>query len=660
LSSGNTIVQVYNAYAGYFNGIDATGEGKDISVTTLAGGLVEGVLSGIVSRHYGSGQGLINVYGSVQGGYSGIYAIGEQSVFINNGASVTGGSSGVNGDEASQYLSVAGVISGDMASDLRGGDDTLLLTTGATVTGNLGGGDGTGDAAILEGMGLFDESFLAFETLTMQGVDWDLGGDSAFESVAVDSGRLRINGEVTAPTVAVAPDGILGGDGTVVGAVENDGTLAPGNSVGLLTIEGDFTQSAEGSLEIEIGETGMTDLLVVTGTAQLDGELELVPLNGLLDVNGTVVLQGGTVEGEFAQFTPNGFMTEVVYHPDFVELNVASTPNAAGTSGTNTTGLLSNWLFLDTLGSAAASSGGEQQVRAGDVQTASLTPYTLTGEGKRTLWARTFGQKGHRSQEGAIAPFDFTIAGLAAGGAYRLTENRSLGAALGLSEQTADKEPGLGEDRVDSANLGLFAVYQTETFFATFALEGGLSDYDLERIVQVSGTPTRATGETSGHSLGASIEGGYDFDVGQGFSVVPRGTRAYLSVERDGFTESGLGASNLTFQDASAEALRVAGELAFEHENQVSFGGVPRLFKQELRVGLLHEAALDDRNVGVTNPTLGNGLILGDGSDRTMITFGAGVSLKVTEEATVFFGYDGEYGSGHKAHSVNLRLRFSW
>jgi outer membrane autotransporter protein len=86
---------------------------------------------------------------------------------------------------------------GGTAADLSDGDDRLLLTSGAAVTGNLDGGADS-DEALLEGTGVFDESFLNFESLTMQGVDWDLGGDSSFGSVAVDAGLLRVNGQVGA------------------------------------------------------------------------------------------------------------------------------------------------------------------------------------------------------------------------------------------------------------------------------------------------------------------------------------------------------------------------------------------------------------------------------------------------------------------------------
>ena len=68
------------------------------------------------------------------------------------------------------------------------------------------------------------------------------------------------------------------GTPTIRGSVTSDGKVAPGNSPGVITINGDYTQTASGSLEIEIG--GLTpgtlhDQVVVTGAASLAGHLDV-------------------------------------------------------------------------------------------------------------------------------------------------------------------------------------------------------------------------------------------------------------------------------------------------------------------------------------------------------------------------------------------------
>jgi len=66
----------------------------------------------------------------------------------------------------------------------------------------------------------------------------------------------------------------LKGTGTFIGNLNNDGGIvAPGNSAGTMTIEGNFTLSGTGILDIEIGglDPGLFDVLNVTGTADLMG-----------------------------------------------------------------------------------------------------------------------------------------------------------------------------------------------------------------------------------------------------------------------------------------------------------------------------------------------------------------------------------------------------
>ena len=66
--------------------------------------------------------------------------------------------------------------------------------------------------------------------------------------------------------------GSVSGAGTIVGTVTSTGTMQPGTSPGTLTIDGSFTQTAAGTLAIEIGGpaagTGH-DVLAVSGAATL-------------------------------------------------------------------------------------------------------------------------------------------------------------------------------------------------------------------------------------------------------------------------------------------------------------------------------------------------------------------------------------------------------
>jgi hypothetical protein len=118
-------------------------------------------------------------------------------------------------------------------------------------------------------------SLLFNNTLNLNGHDLTKSG----------TGTMVINGALnTGGGSVMMAAGIVGGSGEVVGDLSNTaGTLAPGNSPGAITVNGDYTQGEAGSLLIEIaGTEPLTehDRLIVTGTAGLAGSLDIALLNG--------------------------------------------------------------------------------------------------------------------------------------------------------------------------------------------------------------------------------------------------------------------------------------------------------------------------------------------------------------------------------------------
>jgi hypothetical protein len=91
-------------------------------------------------------------------------------------------------------------------------------------------------------------------------------------------GTMNINNRLTTAGGDITVNGgTLGGHGSVGGNVTNTaGSVAPGSSPGILTIDGNYTQGASGSIALQIG--GLVpgddhDKLIVTGTADLNGSV---------------------------------------------------------------------------------------------------------------------------------------------------------------------------------------------------------------------------------------------------------------------------------------------------------------------------------------------------------------------------------------------------
>jgi hypothetical protein len=100
--------------------------------------------------------------------------------------------------------------------------------------------------------------------------------------------------------VTVASTGVLGGNGSITGNVNNSGgTVKPGDAPGTLSINGNYTQGINGALDIELGGTapGTYSDLLVSLSASLAGALDLDLYGGFTVQNGDVFDIVGTGEG---------------------------------------------------------------------------------------------------------------------------------------------------------------------------------------------------------------------------------------------------------------------------------------------------------------------------------------------------------------------------
>ena len=110
------------------------------------------------------------------------------------------------------------------------------------------------------------------------------------------------SGTGTGP-VTVNSGGKLSGTGTIAGNVLNRGIVSPGDSPGTLHLGGNFTQSNDGTLEIEIASLLSFDQLMVSGTASLDGTLDVI-LDGYTGHAGDTfaILTSSGLIGNFGTF----------------------------------------------------------------------------------------------------------------------------------------------------------------------------------------------------------------------------------------------------------------------------------------------------------------------------------------------------------------------
>ena len=202
----------------------------------------------------------------------------------------------------------------------------LILQTGSELSGTVKLW-GDSDYLELQGSGVENEIFYDVETLKMNGVDWSLTGNSSFDSISIQHGRLRVNSDISGPTTVEAP-GTLGGSGTLTGNVLNQGMVAPGDSTGTLTITGNYTHAAGAILENEVGNNGASDLLAVTGTADIQGGILQVVPYGYATVGDYTFLTADALQGAFDRIDTPAVLNAALSSP---------TPNALSLNITRNT-----------------------------------------------------------------------------------------------------------------------------------------------------------------------------------------------------------------------------------------------------------------------------------------------------------------------------------
>ncbi len=191
---------------------------------------------------------------------------------------------------AGGYMSIAGVNNSSAFNvgfgKLDGGGTIIRnVSTNSTSTLTLGNGDATGGnfsgsiegASIDTNSGTFNSNGLIAVTKVGTGTQTLSGTNTYAGATNVNAGTLFVNGSISGSiSTTVNATGTLGGSGTVGALIVNGGTLAPGNSPGILNA-GNTTFSG-GTAAFEINGTTVAtnyDQLNVTGTVGFTADTAL-------------------------------------------------------------------------------------------------------------------------------------------------------------------------------------------------------------------------------------------------------------------------------------------------------------------------------------------------------------------------------------------------
>jgi autotransporter-associated beta strand protein len=447
-------------------------------------------------------------------------------------------------------------------------DVTSYFPSATVLRFGLADNDSMPDASILTGNRPLEK--MGTGTLTLTGTASYTG------STTVNAGTLRVAGSIASSTaLTVGSAGTLSGNGIVPTTVMN-GTLAPGNPGGALTVAGTYTQNAGASYRAIVTPGGLGDRLNVTGSATLAGTVIAAAASGNYGrgVTYTILSAAGGLTGTYAgvsgglpflqpalsydandvflTLAPGGFAAAgqtpnqvavggaidrgiATASGDFLtvvnalsEMSLAQAPavleqlGGQNYAGFSTLQVQSALLFMNTFSQQAG--GGQRQGTGtgtgtgtgGRIALAEACDVACDAAPTRwSAWGGPLGGVGTIAGNANAHGQTFTIGGFAAGIDRRFEPGFLAGVAVGYA---AANQYTQGMDGLGTSNTVQAGLYGSTSFGNAYldALAGWAhSDNQMTRPIAVPGLVSRtAIGRTTTEQVFGQLEGGYRVELG--------------------------------------------------------------------------------------------------------------------------------------------------
>ncbi|MDH5821743.1 autotransporter domain-containing protein [Luteimonas sp. RD2P54] len=527
-----------------------------------------------------------------------------------------------------------------------------------------------------------------------------LTGDSgAFAGTgSLEAGALRIDGTLGG-TLAVASGALLGGTGTL-GSVDNAGTVAAGDSIGTLTLAGDYVHRAGAVLAVEIEPGGSADLLDVAGSATLEGglvEVAKAPGQYAGGTRYTLIDAAGGLSGSFDAFEQDlPFLDlSLAYDANHAYLDVARSDvdfdivcgdgslnqcrvagalDAIGERGDLTPAMEAVLTEVTTLTLERARAGFDRLSGEAHASFAGmmLEGHALYGRtvarrlaerreavGAERLrggtWVRAYGSGSELDGDGNAHGAHLELYGVAAGVDAWAGESWLVGASLNTLKVDADFRDGDGGE-ADAKNIALYTSVQGERAYLDVATSYAWWDSEVSRLIQVGDIGHRASSDYGMHRFATHVEAGLNYPVGGGL-LQPLLSAEWSLLSTEGFRESGADALGLVGSAHNVE--RTVAGLGLRWSGAFG-GGAWRLaptaqarwlhtfgdLHAEFDVALAGAPDAGFRTRGVTVP-----------EDRALL----GVGLQASRDTLdLFVDLDYQAGDDFDAASIGAGMRWRW
>lgn len=525
--------------------------------------------------------------------------------------SVTLGNNGGSFDTDGHTLTLDGQVSG-AGSLIKVGAGTLILNNTNAYTGDTTVSGGTLEV-----------------------------GDSAHTSASISS------------AVTIKSTGILRGHGTVGGDVTSDGTVWPGASLGTLVIRGNYTQHADGSLQIDVTPTQASQL-VVGGNANLSGTLNLVYAPGTYAASTAyTIIQAGSLTGRFNTVNATGaapalLSSQLNYtgtQANLVLAKLSIDPTDGSLYGNlvrsaNLVGQQTTSSVLDVAPLGSASCNEVQQARE------SNTPHQTCLGG---AWVQATGSSLTLAGSNGLNTNNFGLLG----GVDREVGDVHVGVEAGVNRVNAN-DPSGGYGDINVVHAGLYGFTGVGPLTLSANLDGAHDAYHVNRQTGIG----NAVADPDGQSLSGALQVAWPLQLAE-WRLSPRLGVLYQHQQMDGFAETvvsnnpsapafALNAERSTYTSLQPYfALSIARDFQFQditYLPALSLGY--RYNTRSTTPPTVHTTALDGTLFTLSGASQGSGLA----------TVGARITAEAGASWNLYLDYQGLFAN--RLHDNALSLGF--
>ncbi|WP_306251831.1 autotransporter outer membrane beta-barrel domain-containing protein [Parvularcula sp. IMCC14364] len=287
-----------------------------------------------------------------------------------------------------------------------------------------------------------------------------------------------------------------------------------------------------------------------------------------------------------------------------------------------------------------------------------------SGEYGRTFWLQEETYFVNRDEDEASNGFDGGGFAIAAGVDASLNDTiDAIGLSASFSSARYDEQT--GEDfpfnRV-TYGLGAYGAASMGKLQFDARAEYSWADSDSERNVIIGGVRRRADAEWEGTQIAASGRVSYETTM-RGYAVEPFASLDYLSLEEDGYTETGGQGINLVVADREADSLRTnigvkAGKV-FEIEPNAYDTGIPGTIHPQFTLAWSQELVDDDIEATYTYESGGESFTLLSEPEDGAAIVGADVAYE-NEYAKVHIGASGTFGDTTDVFILRAGVGLKW